>query len=95
MQNHTFLVAEATLASDNLLVFRKNLLERTYKLIMPIEDKIRDVKLRYNINKEAAKKIRIDKYEYLTGEEILPSNGRQIIEQSKFTYSYLKKLWKN
>ena len=27
----------------------------------------------------------IDKYEYLTGEEILPSNQKQIIEQAKFT----------
>ena len=30
---------------------------------------------------------KIDKYEYLTGEEILPSNQKQIIEQAKFTYS--------
>ena len=28
-----------------------------------------------------------NKYEYLTGEEILPSNQKQIIEQAKFTYS--------
>ena len=28
---------------------------------------------------------KIDKYEYLTGEEILPSNQQQIIEQAKFT----------
>ena len=34
---------------------------------------------------------KIDKYEYLTGEEILPSNQRQIIEQAKFTYSPLRK----
>ena len=31
------------------------------------------------------------KYEYLTGEEILPSNQQQIIEQAKFTYSPLGK----
>ena len=31
------------------------------------------------------------KYEYLPGEEILPSNQRQIIEQTKFTYSPLRK----
>ena len=30
---------------------------------------------------------KIDEYEYLTGEEILPSNQRQIIEQAKFAYS--------
>ena len=34
---------------------------------------------------------KIDKYEYLTGEEILPSNQQKIIEQAKFTYSALGK----
>ena len=34
---------------------------------------------------------KIDKYEYLTGEEILPSTQKQIIEQAKFTYSPLGK----
>ena len=43
---------------------------------MKIDDKIRDEKLQYDINKEAAKISaltfgKIDKYEYLTGEEIL------------------------
>ena len=55
---------------------------------MTIEDQIKDEKLQYDINREAAK---IDKYEYLTGEEILPSNQQQIIEQAKFTYSPLGK----
>ena len=63
---------------------------------MSIDDKIKDKKLQYEINKEAAKisplsSEKIDKYEYLTGEEILPSNERQIIEQEKFTYSLLGK----
>ena len=31
---------------------------------------------------------KIDKYEYLTGEEILPSNQRQKTEQAKFPYSH-------
>ena len=35
-----------------------------------------------------------DKYEHLTGEEILPFNQRQIIEQAKFTYSNLEKYLK-
>ena len=53
-------------------------------------------KLQYDINREAAKLSalssgKIDKYEYLTGEEILPSNQQQIIEQAKFTYSPLGK----
>ena len=63
---------------------------------MTTEDQIKDEKLQYDINREASKKSalssgKIDKYEYLTGEEILPSNQRQIIEQAKFTYSPLGK----
>ena len=63
---------------------------------MTIEDQIRDEKLQYDINREAAKisalsSGKIDKYEYLNGEEILPSNKQQIIEQAKFTYSPLGK----
>ena len=63
---------------------------------MTIEDQIKDEKLQYDINREAAKisalsSGEIDKYEYLTGEEILPSNQQQIIEQAKFTYSPLGK----
>ena len=34
---------------------------------------------------------KIDKYEYLTGTEILPSNQQQIIEQAKFNYLSLRK----
>ena len=63
---------------------------------MTIEDQIRDEKLQYGINREAAKisalsSGKINKYEYLTGEEILPSNQQQIIEQAKFTCSSLGK----
>ena len=52
---------------------------------MVIEDEIRDEKLQYDINRQAAKisalsSGKIDKHEYLTGEEILPSNEQQIIE---------------
>ena len=63
---------------------------------MTTDDQIMYEKLQYNINREAAKisvlsSSKIDKYEYLTGEEILPSNQRQILEQAKFTYSPLEK----
>ena len=63
---------------------------------MTIQDQIKDEKLQYDINREAAKisalsSDKIDKYEYLTGEEILPSNQQQITEQAKFTYSPLGK----
>ena len=61
---------------------------------MTINDQIRDEKLQHNINREAAKisallSGKIHKYEYLTGEDILPSNQHQIIEQARFTYSPL------
>ena len=39
-----FLAIYYTLASDNCLRFKKNLLERIQKLIMTINDKIRDKK---------------------------------------------------
>ena len=63
---------------------------------MTIEDQIKDEKLQYDIDREAAKisalsSGKIDKYEYLTGEEILTSNQQRIIEQAKFTYSPLGK----
>ena len=67
---------------------------------MTINDQIIDEKLQYNINREAAKisalsSGKIHKYEYLTGEDILPSNQKQIIEQAKFTCSPLGKAFKN
>ena len=63
---------------------------------MTFDDKIRDEKLQYNINREAAKLSalssgKIDKYGYLTGEEIQPSDHKKVIEQAKFAYSPLGK----
>ena len=63
---------------------------------MTIEDQIKDEKLQYDINREVAKISalspgKLDQYEYLTGEEILPSNQQQIIQQAKFNYSPLGK----
>ena len=63
---------------------------------MTINDQIRDEKLQYDINREAAKRSptssgKNHKYEYLTGEDLLPSIQQQIIEQIKFTYSPLGK----
>ena len=63
---------------------------------MTINDEIRDEKLQYDFNREVAKisalsSGKIHKYEYLTGEDMLPSNQQQIIEQAKFTYSPLGK----
>ena len=52
---------------------------------MTIDEKIRDKKLPHDINRETAKisllsSNKIHKYEYLTGEEILPLSNQQIIE---------------
>ena len=63
---------------------------------MTINDQIKDEKLQYDINREAAKisalsSGKLHKYEYLTGEDIFPSNQQQIIEQAKSTYSPLDK----
>ena len=51
---------------------------------MTIDEKIKDEKLQYNINREAVKisvlsSGKFDKNEYLTGEKSFPSNQRQII----------------
>ena len=63
---------------------------------MTINDQIKDKKLQYDINREAAKisalsSGKIHKYQYLTGEDILPSSNQQIIEQARLTYSPLGK----
>ena len=63
---------------------------------MRIDDKIRDKKLWYDINRESAKISalpfrKIYKYEYITSEEILPFDQNIIIEQAKFAYSHLGK----
>ena len=63
---------------------------------MTTDDKIRDGKLQYDINREAAKistlsSGKIDKFEYLIVEEIRLSDQSRIIEQAKFTFSPLGK----
>ena len=55
---------------------------------MTIDDKIRDGKVKYNINREAAQ---ISALSFYTDEEILPSDQRRRIEQAKFTCSALDK----
>ena len=64
--------------------------------MMTVNDQIKDEKLQYYINREAAKisalsSGKLDKYEYLTGEDILPSTQQQITEQTEFTFSPLGK----
>ena len=76
LQNDILLVIDITLVSDNPLSFRENLLEGIKIIIMTIDDKIRDEKLQYDVDREVVKILalssgKIDKYEYLTDEEIL------------------------
>ena len=63
---------------------------------MTLDHQVRDEKLQYDINREAAKisplsSAKIDKYEFLTGEKILPFDMVRIIELTKFTYPLLSK----
>ena len=82
---------DTALVSVNHLRFKKLLQEeyknQSWQLIIRLE-----IKTTYDFNREAAKISalslgKIDKYEYLAGEEILLVNESQIIEQAKFTYS--------
>ena len=66
---------------------------------MTINDQIRDEKLQHDIDRKAAKISALSsgktrKYEYLTGEDSLPSNQQQIIEQARFTYFPFGKAFK-
>ena len=63
---------------------------------MAIDDKMKDEKLQYKINREAAKisplsSDKTDKIIYLTGKQILAPDQSRVIEQDKFTYSPLEK----
>ena len=63
---------------------------------MTINDQVRDEKLQYHIKRKVAEMSAlssgdINKYKYLTGNEILPFNQQQTIQQAKFTYSPLVK----
>ena len=63
---------------------------------MTIDEKIKDEKQQYDINREAAKisvwsSKKIDKDDYLKGKEVLPPDQSRIIEQEKFSYSPLEK----
>ena len=72
---YSFLFIDTMLASNNPLRFKKIFLTYIIKIMT----------IQYDINREAAKisallSGKICKYEYLTGEDILPSNQQQIIE---------------
>ena len=67
---------------------------------MTIDDKIKDERIQYNINWKSSKisvllSDKTDKHEYLTGEEILPSEEIKMIEPVSFSSLFEVKLLKN
>ena len=79
-----------------LIMFFLEKIFSTYNKIMTINDQIRDEKLQDDINRKtgeisALSSDKIDKYEYLTGKEMLPCNHQQIIAPAKCAYSFLRK----
>ena len=96
---YSFPAIDANLALDNPLCCKKNLAEKIWKLVMTIDDKIRDEKLQYDINRERAKKSallfgKIDPNKYLTVEEILLFDQSRVEELAKFIYSPIGKALK-
>ena len=88
---YSFLVIDTTLASKNPSRFRKFFLERIYKLIMTTDDKTKDEKLQYSMNREGEKisalsSGKIDKCEYVTAEKILLFDQSRVIEQATFSF---------
>ena len=85
-----FLAINTSLASDNPLNLRYNL-ERMWKLIIITDDKIRDEKLQFDINREVTNIFplssgKINNNEYLTSEKISFSFQNQVKDRAKFTY---------
>ena len=81
---YSFLLNDTTLPSDNLCRFERN----NIKVMIITDEKLRDEKTQYNMDREAEKTSaltsgKIDKYEYLTGKEILSAGPGQIKEQAK------------
>ena len=61
-------------------------------------DNIRDKKLKLDIRRAAGKistllSCKIDKYDYLTGADILPTQQHRLIEYDKFSYSPFGKVF--
>ena len=66
---------------------------------MTIDDKFKDEILKYGINREAAKRAlssgKVYRYEFLTGEELLPCDQSRIIKQAKLHILLVVKYLKN
>ena len=91
---YSFLAINTILASDNSSCFRKNILDNI-KTNYNTDDKMKNCNTILTEKQEKYQHYlylgKIDKYQYLASEEILPSNQSRIIEQANFTYSPLDK----
>ena len=81
---------------DQIILYDLEKIFSTHNKITTINYQIRDEKLQHEINRKAAEisallSGKTDRYEDLTGKDILPSNQKQITEQAKLTYSPLGK----
>ena len=67
-----------------IFTFSKESFRKNIKVNHDIDDNTKDEKLQYDINREAKTSTlssgKIDKYEFLTGEEILPPDQRRVIK---------------
>ena len=75
--------------------FFKGRIQKAMSLYKRIKNNEILEKVEYRFNRETSKLSalsgKINKYEYLTGEEILPSDQSRIAEQANFSYSLLGK----
>ena len=98
---YSFLTTDTTLLVDNHLGFRKFFFRFIIKMTLTHELKILDDKIKANqgqqdLDREAAKisalsSGEIEKYEYLTGEDLGYKPG--LVEKAKFEYSLLGKVF--
>ena len=94
---YSFLTIDTTLPADNPLRFRENLSKSLIKMTLTDELKIFDKKIKanqaqYDLDREAAKisalsSKELDKYEYLTGEDL--GYKPSVVEKAKLEYSPL------
>ena len=95
MQPYHFLTIDATLPANNPLRLRKNSFRFIMKMALTVEikildDKIKENQAKYNSDREAANifalsSCELEKYEYLTSEDLGCKPGA--VEKAKFEYS--------
>ena len=93
-KNYIFWLIDIALVSDNSSHFIKIFLQNIQNIVRQYE-KVKDDSNTEAAEVSALSSGKIDKDDYLTGEEILPSDQSRIRKQAKFTYSYSVRHFKN